>query len=71
LSAEEHGSPKPQIHELSSLSFIERAENVVFPGPFGASQMQTLVQEKHKTTATSLSTAHFRPETPALDCQAR
>ena len=27
------GVPRPQIHELAGLSFIERAENVVFLGP--------------------------------------
>ena len=29
------GVPRPQIHELAGLSFIERAENVVFLGPSG------------------------------------
>ena len=27
------GVPRPQIHELAGLAFIERAENVVFLGP--------------------------------------
>ncbi len=27
------GAPRPQIHELAGLAFIERAENVVFLGP--------------------------------------
>jgi transposase len=29
------GVPRPQIHELASMAFIERAENVVFLGPSG------------------------------------
>ena len=29
------GVPRPQIHELAGLAFIERAENVVFLGPSG------------------------------------
>jgi DNA replication protein DnaC len=29
------GAPRSQIHELASLAFIERAENVVFLGPSG------------------------------------
>jgi len=29
------GVPRPQIHELASLAFIARAENVVFLGPSG------------------------------------
>ncbi len=29
------GAPRPQIREFAGLSFIERAENVVFLGPSG------------------------------------
>lgn len=29
------GAPRAQIHELASLAFIERAENIVFLGPSG------------------------------------
>src|SRR5690606_24323674 len=29
------GAPRAQIHELAALTFIERAENVVFLGPSG------------------------------------
>jgi hypothetical protein len=30
------GAPRQQIHELAGLAFIERAENIVFLGPFEA-----------------------------------
>ena len=29
------GVPRSQLHELASLAFIERAENIVFLGPSG------------------------------------
>lgn len=29
------GAPRAQIHELASLAFVERAENIVFVGPSG------------------------------------
>ena len=34
------GAPKTQIHELATLSFIERAENVVLLGPSGLGKTQ-------------------------------
>ena len=58
------GVPRRQIHELAGLSFIERAENVVFLGPSGAGKTHLAIalgylatQHGHKvrfTTAADL-----------------
>jgi DNA replication protein DnaC len=34
------GVPRQQIHELASLAFIERAENIVFLGPSGVGKIR-------------------------------
>ena len=58
------GVPRPQIHELAGLAFIERAENVVFLGPCGVGKTHLAIalgylatQHGHKvrfTTAADL-----------------
>ena len=54
------GVPRPQIHELASLAFIERAENVVFLGPNGVGKTHLAIalgylatQHGHKVRFTS------------------
>ena len=42
------GAPRKQLHELSGLAFIERAENVVLLGPSGVGKSHLAISLAHK-----------------------
>jgi DNA replication protein DnaC len=50
------GAPKPQIQELASLSFIERAENIVFLGPSGVGKSHLALSLAYRAVMAGIKT---------------
>ncbi len=50
------GAPKKQISELATLSFIERAENLVFLGPSGVGKTHLAIALGYKATQSGIKT---------------
>jgi DNA replication protein DnaC len=50
------GAPKPQIQELSSLSFIERAENIVLLGPSGVGKSHLALALAYRAVMAGIKT---------------
>jgi len=50
------GAPRPLIKELSALTFIERAENVVMLGPSGVGKSHLAMAVGYKATQSGIKT---------------
>ncbi len=50
------GAPRAQIHELASLTFIERAENIVFLGPSGVGKSHLALALAYRAVMAGIKT---------------